>query len=1817
MTKINVSSFDPSGGASYEGYAARPDLDGIIKMARQTGRWNAHADVLEKRNKAREDRLEKEKEAAKEDLGNHPESVGFWSKLGDMAADGLETTLDVLSRFTYGMANTTKYLVDQDEDHGEQMNFVEKLTMNPWGFSGLDIAEDLNFGDIGGAAKAFGQGFSGKRKTTFADVIATSAGRDGVDNIFDNKVYQGVMGFIGDVAFDPTTYVGIGLVSKPLKAAQAAARGSNRVDDALVDDVLKLGMTKEGPGDTEIPLTRDEVFSLLGGIRYNHPIIPKGMSERKWRNSQVIKGKNNNARSKAFRSNMINQRINDLSRIRDHIDTLAKEGGDEFVVPTAAKKIDEMIDAARKEREKIIESASKDAYREGFKDFMTKGVWPLKPQRGKRVIDVDMDEVVSVSSLAKAFQSAAYAGGKTASPMEKARLREESDRLLSFIDRSERFSDEFKGGWRSMLTKALERDEEFVKIRDKVKGTSSHVRSHQTALKNNPGNAAIKSNYKRAVTARSQAYDDLYRRKAQVFWNLVAEENNLQAMLRNPKWAPQVNDLMARRQGILNTLFGSHSALKAVDDAGYRNSTVNPHAEKGSAELDESGNLIESGPSVGNTEESELFNELDEINDALSAFQERFMNENPQEAFWNDSLTGKRTIEQPGPNASTEEVELWEKNKAAYEEQVAADKYDQKIASERRRLRQDQNKTLIDSFTGGKNDGKLRIYDPRTFGTDGKHKFLTLGTGDGSNKALLELATDAERKAAAAHTRALTKKEKGELPEGVKTGETLSDEWHIGLPSGTKVKPGDSTDQAGKYLGNTSEVNDNYLARTVFERLFEEQTGYAAKEARAMLAVSKDRWIMWKDEAYSKEEFLGEIFDDPRAAARTGHGIPIPTHFLPFKELVGKKLTTYNDFKELLLKHNPTKETEENLLINIQRSWDRGFEAFFKTMPDEARSRASKQFEGRLNKRQNKEKHGLDDAEMPINLNTIPAKRRAELQEEAAREAAEEVRTKVENGVKLPLVVGPDAHRFGPLETKQLDEVDVDAIHQESIKSAQEQFARRASEASKEAKATPGSKQAEVEEKIKRLADERDDVIRAANAARDEARKVADSVKVRIDEQILLNILEEANLKRSNYLRISVGGLKLLDIPQFNSMTKATEKLGGLPILQAANKVWAESFRPASALEPEMNAARLRATSRTNDLIKMHLDDLMGKFSKFAPTDRRAAFDAVVKGAPVGDRTLFKETEDFFENFAKVTENTKGIWDNVEGEYQAITVGDLNRFLPEEFKFYNPDPTRSAASMVFTDGNHVMSLLRNLKPNTDPMKVMWQLTVAREKALAHAALRVNMRNLFGVKRFVRDPEMPDKKPTTKDDIVEELRAKHNWRTVKDIGETHYFPPDVADEMDTLMKMMKPREQDEMMRVYDKALRAWKSAVTVYNPGYYSRNGIGEVMMGWFDGLTDPRWYHKAGKVIKYGNPDEVQEVLKGLQPWKKHQSKRREGKNIAFHHYGKKVTYEDINVLYHEVGLKSGFVSTEFDHYFPTANTLRSTGVGQVMRGANDFVRDKGEKFEDYFRLAHFMYRIQKSGQRDLYAAAKESAEYVRKYHFDYTDFTQFEKSTMMRLFPFYKWTRKAVPLMGSMLFTQPGKVMLYPKGMTGLSYATGGSDPLSDDNGFVPNYEDVTPDWIQKMFAYPIGRDEEGAMDYMNIATPQMDVFKMMQSPGSTIASMLTPYAKVPIEQYMGHGMDPDFNFKFEDQKNVYGEKDESEARWDHAFRQTPQTSFLNKIADNRDTRQGGERDSALTEPGWSPLDEAATSFITGLGFYENNKDRQAGEKMRRAMEK
>lgn len=364
----------------------------------------------------------------------------------------------------------------------------------------------------------------------------------------------------------------------------------------------------------------------------------------------------------------------------------------------------------------------------------------------------------------------------------------------------------------------------------------------------------------------------------------------------------------------------------------------------------------------------------------------------------------------------------------------------------------------------------------------------------------------------------------------------------------------------------------------------------------------------------------------------------------------------------------------------------------------------------------------------------------------------------------------------------------------------------------------------------------------------------------------------------------------------------------------------------------------------------------------------------------------------------------------------------------------------------------------------------------------------------------------------------------------------YFGKEAASQITQFTKNLKEisNPSSKTMQNFDKVLSKWKAGVTIYVPSHHVRNMIGDVYFNWMGGVNSLRPYSTSLRVMQsqkgryeglaemhnLTNPNALKAAIAGRSP-------SAVGKQTA-------LTMKDgTNVTNDMV-----YVSAFQQGILPTTRVLED--IPDDAMTALDRIKPLGgrgqkvahtvsEGRDHYVRLAHYVDALKKS-RKPFEQAVEEAASTVRKWHPDGMDLTVFERNVMRRMFPFYSWTRKALPLIVESIVATPGKVMAIPKGQYLLQNAMGiQTGPISDP---FP-YDQLFPDWIREKGIGPI---MGGPGDYtvVNPGNPTMDLLAQINHPGKMGMSMLNPAAKIPIELATGtdiasgapHGgiTDPDY---------------------------------------------------------------------------------------------
>lgn len=361
---------------------------------------------------------------------------------------------------------------------------------------------------------------------------------------------------------------------------------------------------------------------------------------------------------------------------------------------------------------------------------------------------------------------------------------------------------------------------------------------------------------------------------------------------------------------------------------------------------------------------------------------------------------------------------------------------------------------------------------------------------------------------------------------------------------------------------------------------------------------------------------------------------------------------------------------------------------------------------------------------------------------------------------------------------------------------------------------------------------------------------------------------------------------------------------------------------------------------------------------------------------------------------------------------------------------------------------------------------------------------------------------------------------------------------------------------------DPILAMWKSGMTIWRPGHHFRNVVGDVGMAFLvSGLKDPKYAARAIKMISskqnaqgrafrasYGTWDAMS-AMQGLSRAAEGGAFNRQlgdeiislaadgSPNAVFAKAmigGQKVDLDGSTIMR---GLMDRGALPDFRRQedligvVENSKTInkrisRKTGFegSASQRGLHQAQNQLGkftEGRDDFVRSMHALHLIEngidgKKTWKTVDEMFDQVAARIRKTHPDGSDLTPFESNNMRKIFPFYSWTRKAIPLVFENMLTHPGRFMTYPKAMYNFGEANGVdleslTQPFPEDQVF--------PDFISEKMTGIGWESEDGHYWSFDAGVPQADVLNSFVGGGNPsdivggVVGMLNPFMKTPVE--------------------------------------------------------------------------------------------------------
>lgn len=305
------------------------------------------------------------------------------------------------------------------------------------------------------------------------------------------------------------------------------------------------------------------------------------------------------------------------------------------------------------------------------------------------------------------------------------------------------------------------------------------------------------------------------------------------------------------------------------------------------------------------------------------------------------------------------------------------------------------------------------------------------------------------------------------------------------------------------------------------------------------------------------------------------------------------------------------------------------------------------------------------------------------------------------------------------------------------------------------------------------------------------------------------------------------------------------------------------------------------------------------------------------------------------------------------------------------------------------------------------------------------------------------------------------------------GRGQMAPEHLAEALTEVQKVATPEGMKDFLHYHDKALNFWKSWA-VMSPGFHMRNFFGGQFNMYLQGV-DPGVQTRFAKAYTQfwsalGKSNDHLEALTHI----------------------KNARYRDVMKQVFEAGIIGNSRGQFGDIVTPGRGKFNPASSGFAPLRANLWA---GNRVEDVMRGASAAHVLENGGTID------DAISAVMKYHFDYEDLSRFEKGVAKRVVPFYTWTRKNFALQLEHLIREPKKYKRYldvKRNIEQQSTPTG--DPI--------------PDYFGKQLGIRLPWRAQGEDSYVLPDVP----FKSLatDSPADLAASM-SPFVKTPLELWSG----------------------------------------------------------------------------------------------------
>jgi len=396
-----------------------------------------------------------------------------------------------------------------------------------------------------------------------------------------------------------------------------------------------------------------------------------------------------------------------------------------------------------------------------------------------------------------------------------------------------------------------------------------------------------------------------------------------------------------------------------------------------------------------------------------------------------------------------------------------------------------------------------------------------------------------------------------------------------------------------------------------------------------------------------------------------------------------------------------------------------------------------------------------------------------------------------------------------------------------------------------------------------------------------------------------------------------------------------------------------------------------------------------------------------------------------------------------------------------------------------------------------------------------------------------------------------------------------FHPAIVKSFDELMGSFKGADDATkgFLQSYDKLQSYYKSYLTTIFPAFHGRNAFSNVLLNFMDiGLKalDPKVNYSSVQMIDM-NKQYNDLMLKATKTSDEGVKALSEidallSKKMFTDRTGQEWTFGELQSVVKNNNIAfNGNTIGHMDVLRDSKELLKAYNIGvskkeQLAQKFNLFNPDKfaptkfgrefGEIVEQQARLTNFFTNLIDTG--DVMHASSRTKQFLFDYQYGLSNF---EKTVMRRLIPFYTFTRFNLELQAKTILKRPGVISTQIKGMQSLGDLLGG-EPMTKEE------RDRLPDWLQTGLNIKRRRDDGKYEVISGFGTPLEQPFQLLTPSG--FLGQLSPLAKTPIEQISGY--------------NLYQGKATSDVTWAKHFRFAPEPikDFIGYVEFEGKTKDG-----------------------------------------------